>query len=83
MGSLLIYIVKDTPLLSSIGVLELMYVATDIGQAHFRYLEPITVVGVIFLILSFILSAFMKLFERVFSVPTAGTMSRISKGEVA
>jgi polar amino acid transport system permease protein len=43
---------KDTPLLSSIGVIELMARAKLIGNDTFRYLEPITLVGVFFLIMS-------------------------------
>jgi polar amino acid transport system permease protein len=39
---------KDTPILSAIGVLELMQTAKIIGSEDFRYTEPITLVGVIF-----------------------------------
>ena len=52
MGNYLVGIFKDTPLLSTIGVAELFHAATAVGGYHYRYLEPYTMVGVIFLILS-------------------------------
>ena len=52
MGNYLVGIFKDTPLLSTIGVAELFHAATAVGGYHYRYLEPYTLVGVIFLILS-------------------------------
>jgi polar amino acid transport system permease protein len=52
MGNYLVGIFKDTPLLSTIGVAELFHTATAVGGYHYRYLEPYTIVGVIFLILS-------------------------------
>ena len=52
MGNYLVGIFKDTPLLSTIGVAELFHAATAVGGYHYRYLEPYTLVGIIFLILS-------------------------------
>jgi polar amino acid transport system permease protein len=52
MGNYLVGIFKDTPLLSTIGVAELFHAATAVGGEHYRYLEPYTMVGVIFLVLS-------------------------------
>ena len=52
MGNYLVGIFKDTPLLSTIGVAELFHAATAVGGYHYRYLEPYTIVGIIFLILS-------------------------------
>ena len=49
MGNYLVGIFKDTPMLAVIGVGELMHTATAIGTVHYRYLEPYTLVGVIFL----------------------------------
>jgi polar amino acid transport system permease protein len=43
---------KDTPLLSAITVIELLGKAQNIGSQTFRYLEPVTEVGVLFLVLS-------------------------------
>ena len=52
MGNYLVGIFKDTPLLSTIGVAELFHAATAVGGYHYRYLEPYTMVGIIFLTLS-------------------------------
>ena len=52
MGNYLLGIFKDTPLLSTIGVAELFHAATSVGGEHYRYLEPYSMVGIIFLILS-------------------------------
>ena len=49
MGNYLVGIFKDTPLLSTIGVAELFHAATAVGGYHYRYLEPYTIVGLIFL----------------------------------
>ncbi len=52
LGNYLISILKDSPVLSAITVVEIMQRAKNIGSESFRYLEPITMVGVFFLILS-------------------------------
>ncbi len=52
MGNYLVGIFKDTPLLSTIGVAELFHAATAVGGYNYRYLEPYTIVGIIFLALS-------------------------------
>jgi len=52
MGNYLVGILKDTPMLSIIGVAELMHTANAIGSEHYRFLEPYTLVGAIFLIIS-------------------------------
>ncbi len=52
LGNYLISILKDTPVLSAITVVEIMQRAKNIGSESFSYLEPITMVGVFFLILS-------------------------------
>lgn len=52
LGNYLIAMLKDSPLLAAITVLELLQTAKVIGAERFRYLEPLTLVGVLFLILS-------------------------------
>jgi polar amino acid transport system permease protein len=44
---------KDTPLLSAITVIELLNEAHAIGAQTFRYLEPITLVGLLFFLVSY------------------------------
>ena len=63
MGNYLVSIFKDTPVLSVIGVAELMQAANAIGGQHYRYLEPYTIVGVIFLIISLLAAASIRGFE--------------------
>ena len=56
MGNYLIGMFKETPLLSAITLLEILQTAKIIGSQTFRYLEPITIVGILFLLLSYISS---------------------------
>lgn len=52
LGNYLIAMFKDTPLLSAITVVELLQESKIIGSATFRYTEPLTLVGLMFLVLS-------------------------------
>jgi polar amino acid transport system permease protein len=63
MGNYLVAMFKETPLLSSIGVIELMARAKLIGAETFRYLEPITMVGVFFLVMSLAAAALISRLE--------------------
>lgn len=63
MGNYLVGILKDTPMLSVIGVAELIHVANAIGSEHYRFLEPITMVGIIFLAISLPAAGLIRLFE--------------------
>ncbi|WP_063581228.1 ectoine/hydroxyectoine ABC transporter permease subunit EhuD [Achromobacter ruhlandii] len=54
LGNYLVAMFKDTPLLSAITVVELLQQSKMIGSATFRYTEPLTLVGVLFLALSLI-----------------------------
>ncbi|MCQ4314385.1 ectoine/hydroxyectoine ABC transporter permease subunit EhuD [Pseudomonas stutzeri] len=63
LGNYLISMLKDTPVLSAITVVEIMQRAKNIGSEHFRYLEPITMVGLFFLILSLGLAWFVRRLE--------------------
>lgn len=64
MGNYLVGIFKDTPMLSVIGVTELMQTANAIGSETYRFLEPYTLVGVIFLALSLPTAGLIRLLER-------------------
>jgi polar amino acid transport system permease protein len=50
-------------LLSAIAVLELMQTAKILGSEYFRYLEPITIVGLLFLGLSLLAAAAIRRVE--------------------
>lgn len=64
LGNYLVALFKETPLLSAIAVLELMQTAKIIGSETFRYTEPITLVGVFFLVMSLVSAALVRLVER-------------------
>lgn len=68
LGNYVIAMFKDTPLLSAITVLELLQTAKIIGSETFRYLEPITMVGIIFLILSLVSAAGVRWLEHRLSM---------------
>ncbi|NYT77186.1 ectoine/hydroxyectoine ABC transporter permease subunit EhuD [Alcaligenaceae bacterium] len=63
MGNYLVGIFKDTPMLSVIGVAELMHTANSIGAENYRYLEPYTLVGLIFLAISLPTAWLIRRFE--------------------
>lgn len=63
MGNYLVGIFKDTPMLSVIGVAELMHTANAIGSESYRFLEPYTLVGLIYLALSLPTAGLVRLFE--------------------
>jgi polar amino acid transport system permease protein len=63
MGNYLVGIFKDPPMLSVIGVAELMHTANAIGSESYRFLEPYTLVGIIFLAISLPTAALLRTFE--------------------
>ena len=72
LGNYFIAMFKETPLLSAIAVVELMQTAKILGSFSFRYLEPITLVGVFFLIMSLVASLGNQQFERWLRLRTGG-----------
>jgi polar amino acid transport system permease protein len=52
LGNYLVLMIKDTPVLAAISVLELLQTARQLASQSFRYLEPLTMVGLFFLCLS-------------------------------
>ncbi|CAB3629259.1 L-cystine transport system permease protein YecS [Achromobacter pulmonis] len=54
LGNYLVAMFKDTPLLSAITVVELLQQSKIIGSTTFRYTEPLTLVGALFLALSLV-----------------------------
>lgn len=55
---------KETPILSAITVVEIMSQARGIAAYNYRYLEPMTLVGVFFLIVSLISAVGLSALER-------------------
>jgi polar amino acid transport system permease protein len=55
---------KETPLLSAITVLELMNQAKSVANSSYRYIEPITLVGAFFLVISLFSVILLRWLER-------------------
>jgi len=66
-GSLMIYMFKDTPVLAAVTVREVLQTASRIGADNFRYLEPITIVGALFLAMSLLAAWATRRLERRFT----------------
>ena len=64
LGNYLVAMFKDTPLLSAITVLEMLQQAKILGSESFRYIEPLTLVGIAFLLMSLIAAAGIRTLER-------------------
>jgi polar amino acid transport system permease protein len=64
LGNYMISMLKETPLLLSIGVLDLVGQAQQAGAAAYRYVEPFTMAGLFFLILSYPASVLVRRLER-------------------
>jgi polar amino acid transport system permease protein len=65
-GIYLVHMFKETPLLASISVMEMMFVASEIGANHFRYLEPMTICGLLFLAMSLSAAGFIRVVETTY-----------------
>jgi polar amino acid transport system permease protein len=64
LGNYTISMLKETPLLLAIGVLDIVGIASREGGRFFRYVEPITIAGVLFLVLSYSASLLTRWMER-------------------
>jgi polar amino acid transport system permease protein len=68
LGNYMISMFKETPLLLTISVLDLVGAAYEAGSASFRFVEPLTVAGIMFLLLSYPSSLFVRWLERRFGI---------------
>jgi polar amino acid transport system permease protein len=57
---------KETPILSVVTIRELMGEARIVSNYTYRYLEPMTLVGIVFLVISLVSVLAMKALERRF-----------------
>lgn len=64
LGNYLIQMFKDSAVLSAITVVELLGAAQAIGSSNFRYLEPLTIAAILFLIISYPSSRLVNRLER-------------------
>lgn len=66
LGNYLIMMFKDSAILSSITIIELLGSALQIGSNYYRYLEPITIAGLLYLLISFPCSLLIRRLEHRF-----------------
>ncbi|MUV38441.1 General L-amino acid transport system permease protein AapM [Lentibacillus sp. JNUCC-1] len=64
LGNYLIILFKEVPLAAVIGVVGILHLADDFGQANFRFLEAYTVVALLFLLLSYPSALLVKQLEK-------------------
>ena len=64
LGNYVVSMFKDTPILSAITVLEVLQTAKVTGSETFRYLEPMTMVGVFFLAASLLAVCGLRALEK-------------------
>jgi len=72
MGNYLIIIFKETPILMAITLVELLLTAKNAASDSYRVFEPYTVVGVLFLIISLIMTYLVRLLEKKLNGKYAG-----------
>lgn len=71
MGNYFVSILKATPYLAVLAVPEMLGQAFDIASETYRYAEPLTVAGIIFLGLALLISQGVKWLEKRLSLSTA------------
>jgi polar amino acid transport system permease protein len=64
LGNYVIAMLKDTPILMVITVLEMLGQARLFSQQHFQFTEPVTVIGVAFILISYPASLLIRALER-------------------
>jgi polar amino acid transport system permease protein len=64
LGNYIISMFKDTPLLLTIGVVDLVGAARAAGTIEYRFVEPYTMAGLFFLVLSYPSSLLVRKLER-------------------
>ncbi|GKQ37694.1 ectoine/hydroxyectoine ABC transporter permease subunit EhuD [Streptomyces sp. A012304] len=64
LGNYVIAMLKDTPMLMTITVLEMLGRARLFAQEHFQFTEPVTVIGVAFIVVSYLASLLLRTLER-------------------
>ncbi|MFF4348815.1 ectoine/hydroxyectoine ABC transporter permease subunit EhuD [Streptomyces sp. NPDC001530] len=64
LGNYVIAMLKDTPMLMAITVLDMLGEARLYSQQHFQFTEPLTVIGVAFILISYPASLLLRALER-------------------
>ncbi|HLQ85008.1 MAG TPA: ectoine/hydroxyectoine ABC transporter permease subunit EhuD [Salinisphaeraceae bacterium] len=63
LGNYVVSIIKDTPVLSAITVLEMLSAASIIGDRTFNYMVPLTIVGAMYLILTVFAATLVRIID--------------------
>jgi len=63
LGNYVVSIIKDTPVLSAITVLEMLKSAQIIGDRTFQYMVPLTIVGALYLILTVLAASLVRFID--------------------
>lgn len=63
LGNYVVSIIKDTPVLSAVTVLEMLMAAEIIGDRTFQYMIPLTLVGALYLILTVIAASLVRFID--------------------
>lgn len=64
LGNYVIAMLKDTPMLMTITLLDMLGRARLFSQEHFQFTEPLTVIGVAFILISYPASLLTRALER-------------------
>jgi len=78
MGNYLIIIFKETPVLSAITLVEALLTAKNLTSESYRFFEPYTIVGILFLLICTAISALLRRAERRFNRNSDRTASERS-----
>lgn len=70
LGTYLVSMIKDAPLLSAITVLDMVAASNIIGDQTYNYLVPLSLVGLIFLITTVVVSSLVHRLDR--ALPKTG-----------
>ena len=68
-GNNLIINIKDTCVLSIIGIVELFYTTKGVAGAYYTYFEAFTIAMIMYFILTFVCSRLLRLLERKMEGP--------------
>ncbi|MGW3565824.1 ectoine/hydroxyectoine ABC transporter permease subunit EhuD [Streptomyces sp. NPDC000941] len=64
LGNYVIAMLKDSPMLALIGVVDMLQKARAHGATSFEYIEPYTMVGIAFILIAYPASLLMRALER-------------------
>jgi His/Glu/Gln/Arg/opine family amino acid ABC transporter permease subunit len=77
-GSMLIGMVKDTSVLTVIGLTELLRVGQNLNSVTFQYFVIFTSIGVIYVVVAFVLDFLFRSIERTLATPPRGKVALLA-----